>query len=845
MSETNFSCDYGKRKANCKRCKKPIEKGCPRIAKLVPNFYDDNQGLMKQYHHIPCIFEAFSRARATTKKIEDVCDLEGFCDMKDDDKAIIKDEIQKLLQAQGAKKTTPKKSTPTKRKASEPSPSDIKAPKIKPEYVSTTSVKVHSKPESSALNPTTKASKDNQFREFRRLCGKIAEEASYNEKTNIVKNFLDKGASGTGFTGDIYTILKLLLPSSVKRIYNLQSKQLVKLFSQIFEQDLDEMVEDLEQGDVSETIYKFFESSDDCPPAKKSTLTVHEVDKFLDNLSLLSKEEDQLQLLKKITKKCTGNDLKAIIRLIKSDLKITAGAKHILDALDPNAHEAFKASKDLNDVITRVMEIRKNGSSKPLEVKASLMTPVAPMLAEACKSVEQAMKKCPKGMYSEIKYDGERVQLHMNNGKFVFYSRSLKPVQQHKVKHFDTYIPLAFPHGDSMILDSEVLLIDTNTGNPLPFGTLGIHKKSQFQDANVCLFIFDILHFNGENLMQKSIKTRRKILEEHITEIPNRVMLSELKFINQPDDLKQMIAKVIKEGLEGLVLKNVEGLYEPGKRHWLKVKKDYLLQGQMADTADLVVLGAYYGTGNKGGMMSVFLMGVYDEKTDKWLTVTKVGNGHDDKTLEKINKELEVVKIGKKWEKVPNWLSVNRTYVPDLVVKNPKTAPIWEITGTEFSKSEAHTADGISIRFPRVTRIRTDKTWRNASDLNRLKVLFEKSKEESDVSNLLGLKPDAHSSNSSSRKGLKPSESKDLLDEAKCSFLNDVFKGVKIFIPSGIKESKLLKRHILAFNGDVVEEYELDEATHSIECDDLDIPKSVKVVSLDYVWKCIKKKKML
>lgn len=53
--------------------------------------------------------------------------------------------------------------------------------------------------------------------------------------------------------------------------------------------------------------------------------------------------------------------------------------------------------------------------------------------AEACKSVEYAMKKCPKGMYSEIKYDGERVQVHKKGDEFKYFSRSLKPVMNHKV----------------------------------------------------------------------------------------------------------------------------------------------------------------------------------------------------------------------------------------------------------------------------------------------------------------------------------------------------------------------------------------------------------------------------
>lgn len=121
--------------------------------------------------------------------------------------------------------------------------------------------------------------------------------------------------------------------------------------------------------------------------------------------------------------------------------------------------------------------------------------------AEACKSVEMAMKKCPNGMLAEVKYDGERVQVHKKGNEFRYFSRSLKPVLPHKVNKsvsfrflflpntlvlhallsfqvnlFKNYIPQAFPDGDDLILDSEILMIDTNTGQPLPFGTLGIHK---------------------------------------------------------------------------------------------------------------------------------------------------------------------------------------------------------------------------------------------------------------------------------------------------------------------------------------------------------------------------------
>ena len=65
-------------------------------------------------------------------------------------------------------------------------------------------------------------------------------------------------------------------------------------------------------------------------------------------------------------------------------------------------------------------------------------------------------------------------------------------------------------------------MVDTHTGNPLPFGTLGVHKKSEFKDASVCLFVFDCLHYNGEDLMDKPLFKRKKILDGAMVEIKVR-----------------------------------------------------------------------------------------------------------------------------------------------------------------------------------------------------------------------------------------------------------------------------------------------------------------------------------
>ncbi|CAG9769457.1 unnamed protein product [Ceutorhynchus assimilis] len=712
MSDTEeervFEIDVAKNgRAGCKKCKQKCLQGELRIAKIVANPFAD--GKMKNWHHIDCLFEAFKKQRATTKRIESEDDIIGFELISADQQTSIKDKIRDLRVSFGGSTKTPTK---------------------KPKKA----VKSEQNKLAADVDVKKEVNKDNQFKIFQKIVEKVAKHPSYLDKTGIIKQFFDKGSDGNSFKGDIEIWCRLLLPGSVKRIYNLQSKQLVKIFSKMFLEDQDEMMAHLEQGDISDTISHFYNRSKKFNPiTSKSTITVQEVDNFLEHLSKLTKEDDQISHFSKIIKTLTPDDLKTIIRLIKHDLRMGAGAKHVLEGIHPDAYNVYKTSKDLDGVVERCF-----GNRKVQSAEVKILTPVFPMLAEACKSVEYAMKKCPNGMFSEIKYDGERVQVHKQGNEFKYFSRSLKPVMPHKVAHFKEYIPKAFPHAEDLILDTEILMMGTNTGKPLPFGTLGVHKKAQFRDASVCLFVFDCMYYNGESLMEKPLIERKKILNANMTEVPNHIVFSEMQEIDEPQKLAKMIAKVLKLGLEGLVLKDTMSKYEPGKRHWLKVKKDYLFGGAMADSADLIVLGAWYGTGQKGGMMSVFLMGCYNPNTRKFCTVTKVHTGHDDKTLERLQKELEMEKISSDPDKVPSWLNCTRTMVPDFVAVDPKKQPVWEITGAEFSQQhDVHTAYGISIRFPRVTKIRDDKTWKTATNVDELKQLFKKSKADTDVSQLL------------------------------------------------------------------------------------------------------------
>ncbi len=178
--------------------------------------------------------------------------------------------------------------------------------------------------------------------------------------------------------------------------------------------------------------------------------------------------------------------MQTLIRLIKKDLRANSGVKVVLDSINSSAYEAFQVSRDLKDVIKRSSDLEKlNATSgklkKDLSIKVNLLTPIKPMLADACKSVEQAFNKCKNGIYAEIKYDGERLQVHKQGSSFKYFSRNLKAVGEHKTQHLKEFVPKCFPKADSLILDGEILLYDMKTKKPLPFGTLGVHKVSTFK----------------------------------------------------------------------------------------------------------------------------------------------------------------------------------------------------------------------------------------------------------------------------------------------------------------------------------------------------------------------------
>ncbi|EFA78161.1 BRCT domain-containing protein [Heterostelium album PN500] len=567
--------------------------------------------------------------------------------------------------------------------------------------------------------------KTGSFFSFYKLCKELENESSHTGKSKIVALFVDK------FDGDLYLLAKLLLVKEDKRVFRIKDKQMVKILAEVWNEDLDEMIADLDKGDVTETAYKFYQRQENIPT--KSTLTLGQVDEFLDVLTTISKFDDQVKAISKFLKKCTAFDWRLVNRIIDSDLKINMGAKYFLEALHPEAMDAYRKANNLRAVIDTIksggFDKKSAGDGSAMKmgslgISLKLMTPIKPMLPKALKSADAVISACGPLFYAEIKYDGERIQIHKQGNDYFCFSRNLKPVQSWKVEQVKPYIPKA-TKADSIILDGEILLMDTKTSKPLPFGTLGIHKKNGFTDATVCVFLFDILYLNGKSLIDLPISKRREILESNVNVVQHRVELSEITEIAGKEDKPKLVAllnRTFKEKLEGLVIKDSTSVYEPGCRHWIKVKKDYL--AGMADSADLLAIGGYYGTGTSGGLVTVFLMCCYDEETETYKTVCKVSGGLDDAAIGKLQPIVKnsMIKISKDSTKVPPWLDILKAYTPDFIVKDPKEAMVFEVESAELTGTKHHTS-GFSMRFPRIVKIRKDKDWATSTKFAELKDL--------------------------------------------------------------------------------------------------------------------------
>lgn len=443
-------------------------------------------------------------------------------------------------------------------------------------------------------------------------------------------------------------------------------------------------------------------------------------------------QDMKISLLASLFAKASPEEAKYIARFVVGKLRLGVADMTLIEALsdafgvDKEALErAYHIYPDLGKLARHVAE------GRPLEeIKITPGVPVLPMLAQRLSSSSEILAKLGGSAICEYKYDGERAQIHLKEGVVKIFSRRLEDIT-HAYPDVVKAVREAVSAREA-ILEGEIVAIDPDTGDMLPFQEL-MHRKRKHEVAvavemyPVVLNLFDLLYIDGEDLTNEPLIYRRVRLSEVVQET-EKVSIAKWRVFDDAEEIDVFFHEAVSLGMEGLVCKSPTSVYEMGARgwNWIKYKRDY--KSEMIDTVDLVVVGAFYGRGKRAGLYGAFLLAAYDPATDMFYTVCKVGSGFTDADLKKMYEMLQPYKIPHRHPRVVSKMEPDVWFTPQVVI---------EVIGAEITLSPLHTCClgavkpgvGLAIRFPRFTgRYRTDKSPEQATTVSEMIELYKRQK---------------------------------------------------------------------------------------------------------------------
>jgi DNA ligase 1 len=444
----------------------------------------------------------------------------------------------------------------------------------------------------------------------------------------------------------------------------------------------------------------------------------------------------KLDLLAGLLALATPLEARYLLRLVTGSLRLGIGTPTILDALAqvytgsrkdrPVLERAYNICCDLGLVAATLAA---GGLAAVEDVRVRPGNPVRVMLAQRLSDADEILARLGGQCTAEYKYDGMRLQAHRTaDGEIELYTRRQERVSSQFPDVVDLLRAGLIPR--EAILEGEVVAYDAAAGELRPFQEVMFRRRKHgiaeaARDVPVALFCFELLYADGQDLTRLSYLDRRAQLAEVVT-LSDRLRLTTAMDVSTAPALDAAFEQAVADGSEGLVCKSTspEAIYQAGARGWMwiKLKRDY--RTELADTVDLVVVGAYAGRGRRRGTYGAVLLAAYDPDQEVYQTVGRCGTGFSDAELAALPARLAPLVRTHQPARVDSRVPADVWFEPSLVL---------EVLSAELTLSPNHTAGwgqlkdnaGLAMRFPRFTgRWRDDKEPQDATTTQQLVELY-------------------------------------------------------------------------------------------------------------------------
>jgi len=486
--------------------------------------------------------------------------------------------------------------------------------------------------------------------------------------------------------------------------------------------------------------------------------------KVFDNLLKLATLEGQgtvdrkVKLVAELLTSATPAEAKYLVRTVLSELRVGLGEGTVRDAIVWSAFgsklgltydaaknelvlpednrtpydqtaEAVQGAIDIaNDFAAVMATIRKQGLAGLAQLTITPGHPIKVMMYQKAADMNDAFATVGTPAAAEYKYDGFLMQVHKHAGKINLFTRRLENVTNQfpdVVERVKTSIK-----GDDYIIEAEAVGIDNATGRYTPFQNISQRIKRKYAIAELAqqfpveVNVFDVLYYDGANMLKTPFAERRKLVERIVKVAPG-IKPATQAIVTTPEDADKFYQKSLAAGNEGMMMKNLQGIYKPGLRvgYGMKIKP-------VMDPLDVVIVGAEKGEGKRSAWFASFIVAVRNPETGEYVEIGRVGTGLKEKEEEGASRtagsaapENASRSQGVTFNKLTELLTplITRDLGKEIQVK---PFIVIEVNYEEIQASPSYSS-GYALRFPRFRKLREDRAPEEISTVEDVRQLYE------------------------------------------------------------------------------------------------------------------------